>query len=127
VDEQAGRGISAPLWWQNTTGQRLRTRLRAMVGVPRIRLLCDLCHRRQSVTSRTASANNRNHFDYGYMLTGIPGEEVRGQKPRSPAVAAMLQPHTPNMTWQYLDWLKGSCSLPIVIKGILTQGCSSGC
>ena len=54
------------------------------------------------------------------MQTGVPGDDARPQKPRSPAVAAMLQPHTPNMTWQYIDWLKGSCNLPIVVKGILT-------
>jgi isopentenyl diphosphate isomerase/L-lactate dehydrogenase-like FMN-dependent dehydrogenase len=31
----------------------------------------------------------------------------------------MLKPHTPNMTWDYIDWLKSACSLPIVLKGIL--------
>jgi isopentenyl diphosphate isomerase/L-lactate dehydrogenase-like FMN-dependent dehydrogenase len=62
--------------------------------------------------------NNRNKFDYGYMQTGVPkpGEEV---KPRRPATAAMWGPHTPNMTWDYIDWLKSGANLPVILKGIL--------
>jgi isopentenyl diphosphate isomerase/L-lactate dehydrogenase-like FMN-dependent dehydrogenase len=32
----------------------------------------------------------------------------------------MLQPHTPNMTWHYIDWLHSVSDLPVILKGILT-------
>jgi isopentenyl diphosphate isomerase/L-lactate dehydrogenase-like FMN-dependent dehydrogenase len=63
--------------------------------------------------------NNRNRFDYGYMQTGVPkpGENAA---PRSPARAAAWLPHTPNMTWEAIDWLKGGANLPVILKGILS-------
>ena len=62
--------------------------------------------------------NNRNKFDYGYMQTGIPKEGEK-PKPRSPAMAAMWQPHTPQMTWNYIGWLKSGANIPVIVKGIL--------
>jgi isopentenyl diphosphate isomerase/L-lactate dehydrogenase-like FMN-dependent dehydrogenase len=53
------------------------------------------------------------------MSSGVPAENEKRQ-PVNPAVAAMLQPHTPNMTWDYVAWLKSACSLPVILKGILT-------
>src|SRR5260370_20294699 len=52
------------------------------------------------------------------MRSGVPkeGEPVA---PRNPATAAMWQPHTPSMSWDYVDWLKGACGLPVILKGIL--------
>lgn len=61
--------------------------------------------------------NNRNLFDYGYMQTGIPKEGEK-PKPRSPATAAMWQPHTPQMTWNYIEWLKSGANIPVIVKGI---------
>lgn len=62
--------------------------------------------------------NNRNRFDYGMMVKGVPkpGEEI---KPVNPATPAMWKPHTPNLTWDYIDWVKGASKLPIILKGIL--------
>jgi isopentenyl diphosphate isomerase/L-lactate dehydrogenase-like FMN-dependent dehydrogenase len=34
--------------------------------------------------------------------------------------AGVLRPTVPNLTWDYLEWLRSGSSLPIVIKGILT-------
>jgi isopentenyl diphosphate isomerase/L-lactate dehydrogenase-like FMN-dependent dehydrogenase len=62
--------------------------------------------------------NNRNKFDYGYMTGGVP-KEGEQRTPRNPAKAAMWQPHTPNMTWDYVDWLRSATSLPVILKGIL--------
>lgn len=63
--------------------------------------------------------NNRNHFDYGYMLTGVPRPGDPPPPPRTPAKAGMWQPHTPNLTWDWIDWVRSASSIPIIVKGIL--------
>lgn len=109
-----------PLWWQNTIGQSTKSAAESYARRSEDSGCSAICVTVDNQYQSNRERNNRNRFDYGYMQTGVPGEDARPAKPRSPAVAGMLQPHTPNMTWQYIDWLKGACSLPIVIKGILT-------
>jgi isopentenyl diphosphate isomerase/L-lactate dehydrogenase-like FMN-dependent dehydrogenase len=110
----------APLWWQNTTGQSTKAAAEAFARRSEEAGCAAVCITADNQYQSNRDRNNRNRFDYGYMQTGIPRESVPRGKPSSPAVAGMLQPHTPDMTWQYIDWLKGACRLPIVIKGILT-------
>jgi isopentenyl diphosphate isomerase/L-lactate dehydrogenase-like FMN-dependent dehydrogenase len=31
----------------------------------------------------------------------------------------MWKPHTPNLTWQWLEWAREATSLPVIVKGIL--------
>jgi isopentenyl diphosphate isomerase/L-lactate dehydrogenase-like FMN-dependent dehydrogenase len=105
-------------WWSNTIGHRTKDQAQgfakrtADIGGKGIVVTIDNSH--QSNRDR----NNRNRFDYGYMNLGVPKEgEVR--KPVNPARAAMWQPHTPSMTWQYIEWLKSGAKLPVLIKGVL--------
>jgi isopentenyl diphosphate isomerase/L-lactate dehydrogenase-like FMN-dependent dehydrogenase len=109
----------APLdWWTNTTGQSTRAAASSYArraedgGAKGIVVTVD--NQYQSNRDR----NNRNRFDYGYMQTGVPKPEEK-RAPRNPARAAMWQPHTPNMTWEYVDWLRGATKLPVLLKGIL--------
>ena len=60
-----------------------------------------------------------NRFDYAYMGTGVP-DDAATRKPVNPALAAMWRPHTPNMTWDYIDWLRSAVKIPILVKGILS-------
>lgn len=105
-------------WWSNTIGspnkaaaenyaRRIEDR-----GAKGITVTVD--NQYQSNRDR----NNRNRFDYGYMSGGVPkpGEK---REPRNPAKAAMWQPHTPNLTWDYVGWLRGATRLPVILKGIL--------
>ena len=104
------------LWWANTIGSP--TKESAQTYAKRVAdgggkaIVLTVDNQYQSNRDR----NNRNKFDYGYMQTGVPKE---GQKPRSPATAAMWQPHTPGMTWNYIEWLKSGAKLPVIVKGIL--------
>jgi isopentenyl diphosphate isomerase/L-lactate dehydrogenase-like FMN-dependent dehydrogenase len=111
---------SPPLWWQNTIGQSSKAAAQGYARRSEDSGCAAICVTVDNQYQSNRDRNNRNRFDYGYMQTGIPGEDLKRDQPRSPAVAAMLQPHVPNMTWQYIDWLKEACSLPVVIKGILT-------
>jgi isopentenyl diphosphate isomerase/L-lactate dehydrogenase-like FMN-dependent dehydrogenase len=118
VDKLADEGLELT-FWRNTTGQDTRERAQGYArrceddGAHAILVTVD--NQYQSNRER----NNRNHFDYGYMSTGVPGEGEKPE-PRSPAVAAMWGPHTPNMTWDYVAWLKSASSLPVILKGILS-------
>jgi isopentenyl diphosphate isomerase/L-lactate dehydrogenase-like FMN-dependent dehydrogenase len=118
VDKLADEGLELA-FWRNTTGQDTRERAqgyaRRCVDDGAQAILVTVDNQYQSNRER----NNRNHFDYGYMSTGVPGEGEK-REPRSPAVAAMWQPHTPNMTWDYVEWLKSAADLPVILKGILS-------
>ena len=104
-------------WWANTIGSP--TEASAKTYAKRVKesggkaIVLTVDNQYQSNRDR----NNRNKFDYGYMQTGVP--PTAGQKPRRPATAAMWEPHTPGMTWNYIGWLKSGANLPVIVKGIL--------
>jgi isopentenyl diphosphate isomerase/L-lactate dehydrogenase-like FMN-dependent dehydrogenase len=105
-------------WWTNTTGQSNRAQAAAFArrskdsGAKAIVLTADNPY--QSNRDR----NNRNRFDYGYMQSGVP-KPGETRKPLNPAQAAKWEPHTPNLTWDYIDWVQGASGLPVIVKGIL--------
>ncbi|MEX2262192.1 MAG: alpha-hydroxy acid oxidase [Bryobacteraceae bacterium] len=105
-------------WWSNTTGQASKDAAQSYArrmedrGVKGITVTVD--NQYQSNRDR----NNRNRFDYGYMSAGVPKDGEK-RPPRNPARAAMWQPHTPNLTWDYIEWVRGACSLPVIVKGVL--------
>ncbi|MBI1356829.1 MAG: alpha-hydroxy-acid oxidizing protein [Acidobacteria bacterium] len=105
-------------WWSNTIGTPDRESAQNYAarveddGAGAILLTVD--NQYQSNRDR----NNRNRFDYGYMSSGVP-QAKQGQPPRSPAIAAMWQRHTPNLTWEWMNWVRSRSKLPIVVKGVL--------
>jgi isopentenyl diphosphate isomerase/L-lactate dehydrogenase-like FMN-dependent dehydrogenase len=105
-------------WWSNSTGQATKT-----AAVSYARRIQDQGGRAIVVTvdnqyQSNRDRNNRNRFDYGYMQSGVPNENEK-RPPRNPARAAMWQPHTPNMTWDYIDWVRSATDMPIILKGVL--------
>ena len=107
-------------WWTNTTGQGSKSQAasyaRRMEDAGAKGIVVTVDNQYQSNRDR----NNRNRFDYGYMRTGVPKPGEAPRKPISPALPAMWQPHTPNMTWDYVEWLRGGSNLPVLLKGILS-------
>ncbi len=105
-------------WWSNTLGQPNKQAAQGYArriedrGAKAITVTVD--NQYQSNRDR----NNRNRFDYGYMNSGVPkpGESTA---PRNPARAAPWGAHTPNLTWDYIDWVRGATNLPVILKGIL--------
>ena len=105
-------------WWSNSTGQPTKT-----AAVSYARRVQDQGGKAIVVTvdnqyQSNRDRNNRNRFDYGYMQSGVPGENEK-RPPRNPARAAMWQPHTPNMTWDYIDWVRSATDMPVILKGVL--------
>jgi isopentenyl diphosphate isomerase/L-lactate dehydrogenase-like FMN-dependent dehydrogenase len=31
----------------------------------------------------------------------------------------MHKPHTPNLTWEWLEWARGAAKVPVIVKGVL--------
>jgi isopentenyl diphosphate isomerase/L-lactate dehydrogenase-like FMN-dependent dehydrogenase len=105
-------------WWSNSTGQPAKAS--AVSYARRIQdqggkaIVVTVDNQYQSNRDR----NNRNRFDYGYMQSGVPGENEK-RPPRNPARAAIWQPHTPSMTWDYIDWVRSAVDMPVILKGVL--------
>ena len=105
-------------WWTNSTGQA--TKAQATGFARRVEdqgckgIVVTVDNQYQSNRDR----NNRNRFDYGYMQSGVPKPDEK-RPPRNPALPAMWQPHTPGMTWNQVEWLRGACKLPVLLKGVL--------
>jgi len=106
------------LWWSNTIGsaskESAETYARRIEDTGGKGIVLTVDNQYQSNRDR----NNRNRFDYGYMSSGVP-KPGEAPKPRNPATPAMWQPHTPSMSWEYVEWLRGACGLPVILKGIL--------
>jgi 4-hydroxymandelate oxidase len=106
-------------WWTNTTGQASKAAAQSYArrvvdrGATVITVTVD--NQYQSNRDR----NNRNRLDYGYMANGVPKPGEPPPPPRLPATPAMWHPHTPNMTWDYLEWMKSAVKVPVVMKCIM--------
>lgn len=107
-------------WWTNTTGHRNKeataSYARRVEDLGAKGIVVTVDNQYQSNRDR----NNRNRFDYAYMGSGVPKAGEPPPPPRNPARPAVWQPHTPNLTWDYIDWLKGAANLPVLLKGILS-------
>jgi 4-hydroxymandelate oxidase len=107
------------IWWTNTIGHpgktQAQTYARRVVdrGAKAITITADNPY--QSNRDR----NNRNRFDYGYMGTGIPKPGEPAPPPRLPAKPAMWKVHTPQMTWQEVEWIKTAVNVPVLVKCIM--------
>ncbi|MEZ5396218.1 MAG: alpha-hydroxy acid oxidase [Bryobacterales bacterium] len=117
MDRLEDEGIELT-WWSNSIGQADKEAAQnyalRMEDQGASALILTVDNQYQSNRDR----NNRNRFDYGYMSSGVPGDSGGGP-PRNPAVAAMFRKHTPNLTWDWIEWVRQKSELPIVIKGVL--------
>jgi 4-hydroxymandelate oxidase len=107
------------IWWSNTIGlpnkQQTQSYARRVEDSGGRGIVLTVDNPYQSNRDR----NNRNKFDYGYMQTGVPKPGDPVPPPRTPAMPVMWKVHTPNLTWQCLDWLREASSMPVIVKGVL--------
>ena len=106
-------------WWSNTTGTPDKESAQSYIKRVEDRGGVGIVLTADNAYQSNRDRNNRNRFDYGYMQTGVPQPGAPVPPPRNPARAAMWGPHTPNLTWDWLDWARGASKLPIVVKGVL--------
>jgi isopentenyl diphosphate isomerase/L-lactate dehydrogenase-like FMN-dependent dehydrogenase len=107
------------VWWTNTIGHPTKAQAQSYArrvvdrGAKAITITADNPY--QSNRDR----NNRNRFDYGYMGAGVPKPGEPPPPPRMPAKPAMWKAHTPQMTWQEVEWIKSAVNVPVLVKCIL--------
>ncbi|MBI3665238.1 MAG: alpha-hydroxy-acid oxidizing protein [Acidobacteria bacterium] len=109
----------APMWWAASLGFATKASAEAFArraedaGASAISVSVDYPY------TAPRDRNNRNKFDYAWVQTGIPADAGKS-KPRTPAIAGMIQAYTPSLTWNCVDWLRGATKLPLILKGIVT-------
>ena len=84
--------------------------------------ICQLGHKNREMAQMWA----RQYTDAGASWLGVTVDHVytpnRDRNIRNHYHAyksGVLQPATPNITWDYLDWLRSASPLPLIVKGIL--------
>jgi 4-hydroxymandelate oxidase len=84
--------------------------------------ICQLGHENKQVAQTWA----KQYTDAGASWLGVTVDHTytpnRDRNIRNHFLdykAGVLAPATPNLTWEYISWLRGASPLPIVVKGIL--------
>jgi len=89
----------APIWWCSQLGQPTRE-----LAIDWARRNTDLGSTWLGVAvDHTVTPNRDRNIRNGY-----PGYE-----------AGVLRPGVPNVTWGYINWVRGATKVPIIVKGIL--------
>lgn len=89
----------APIWWCSQLGQPTRD-----LAVDWARRNVDLGSTWLGVCVDHTVTPNRDRN----IRNGFPGYE-----------AGVLMPGTSNLTWDYMNWVRGATKVPIIVKGIL--------
>ncbi len=93
------KGNQAPTWWCCQLGHRSKTEAQTWA-----RQNTEAGSTWLGVTVDHTVTPNRDRN----IRNGFPGYE-----------AGVLRPGTPNLTWDYIDWLRSASKVPIIVKGIL--------
>lgn len=115
LDEMGKKG-TAPLWWGATLGEG--TQAAAVETAKRFEGAGAgaVCVTVDYPYTGARDRPSRDHWDPEWAKTrvyGTPEFRVGFQ-------AGMIDPYTPNLTWEWVKWVRPATKLPIVIKGILT-------
>jgi 4-hydroxymandelate oxidase len=95
--------------------------LRKMNKVPNW-WICQLGHKNKTLAQTWA----KQYTDAGASWIGVtvdheytPNRDRNIRNRFGDYLSGVLQPGTPNLTWEYLSWIQGATKLPIIVKGIL--------
>jgi 4-hydroxymandelate oxidase len=113
---EMGKKGSAPLWWGATLGEGTQTA--AVENAKRLEGAgaSAICVTVDYPYTGARDRPSRDGWDPEWARThvyGTPEFRVGFQ-------AGMIDPYTPNLTWEWIKWVRPATKLPIVIKGILT-------
>ena len=111
---QAGE---APTWWAATLGQPTQTSAEEFAKRAEDSGTAAICVSVDYPYTGVRDRDSRNKFDLESIQTGVYSTSG---PPSDGFQTGMLQPYTPSMTWEYLNWLHGATPLPVVVKGIVT-------
>jgi isopentenyl diphosphate isomerase/L-lactate dehydrogenase-like FMN-dependent dehydrogenase len=113
---ELGKAGQAPNWWGATLGEA--TQAQAVEAAKRSEDAgaSALCVTVDYPYTGARDRPSRDRWDPEWARTrvfGTPEFRVGFQ-------AGMLDPYTPNLTWEWMKWVRPATKLPVVIKGILT-------
>src|SRR5262245_17453862 len=113
---EMGKKGTAPLWWGATLGEG--TQAAAVENAKRNEDAgaAALCVTVDYPYTGARDRPSRDQWDPEWARSrvyGTPEFRVGFQ-------AGMIDPYTPNLTWEWMKWVRPAVKIPIVIKGILT-------
>jgi 4-hydroxymandelate oxidase len=113
---EMGKAGTAPTWWSATLGEGTQQQALDLVKRSEDSGASAICITVDYPYTSARDRPSRDQWDPEWARSrvyGTPEFRVGFQ-------AGMLDPYTPNLTWQWMKWVRPATKLPIVMKGILT-------
>jgi 4-hydroxymandelate oxidase len=113
---ELGKAGQAPNWWAATLGEATQAQAVEFAKRSEDSGASALCVTVDYPYTSARDRPSRDRWDPEWARSrvfGTPEFRVGFQ-------AGMLDPYTPNLTWEWMKWVRPATKLPIVIKGILT-------
>lgn len=113
---EMGKAGGAPLWWAANLGNPDETSAVTFAKRSEDAGAAALCVTVDYPYTGARDRPSRHYWDPEWGRTGVYGTP----ETRAGFQAGMLDPYNPNLTWDWMKWVRPATKLPIVIKGILT-------
>jgi 4-hydroxymandelate oxidase len=113
---EMGKAGQAPTWWAATLGEGTQAQAVEFAKRGEDNGASALCITVDYPYTGARDRPSRDQWDPEWARTrvyGTPEFRVGFQ-------AGMIDPYTPNLTWEWMKWVRPQTKLPIVMKGILT-------
>jgi 4-hydroxymandelate oxidase len=106
----------APVWWGATLGEATQAQALEFVKRSEDSGASALCLTVDYPYTSARDRPSRDQWDPEWVRTRVYGTPEF----RTGFQAGMIDPYTPNLTWEWMKWVRPQTKLPIVMKGILT-------
>lgn len=113
---EMAKSTEAPTWWAANLGNPDRESAVTFAKRSEDAGAAALCVTVDYPYTGARDRPSRNYWDPEWARTGV----YSTPEFRAGFQAGMLDPYNPNLTWEWIKWVRPATKLPIVIKGILT-------
>ena len=113
---EMGKAGQAPTWWGATLGEGTQAQAVEFAKRSEDNGASALCITVDYPYTGARDRPSRDMWDPEWARTRVYGTPEF----RAGFQAGMIDPYTPNLTWEWMKWVRPQTKLPIVIKGILT-------
>lgn len=113
---ELGKAGQAPIWWGATLGEGTQAQAVEFAKRSEDNGASALCITVDYPYTGARDRPSRDQWDPEWARTRVFGTPEF----RAGFQAGMLDPYTPNLTWEWMKWVRPQTKLPIVMKGILT-------
>jgi len=111
-----GKAGQAPVWWGATLGEGTQAQAVEFAKRSEDNGASALCVTVDYPYTGARDRPSRDLWDPEWARTRVYGTPEF----RAGFQAGMIDPYTPNLTWEWMKWVRPQTKLPIVMKGILT-------